>query len=83
MWWVYIIRTERGPLYTGITTDIERRFKQHKSGKGGAKFFRGQIPGEVVFREMHPTRSSALKREASIKRLTRREKLDLISQRHV
>ena len=80
-WTVYIIQTKNLKLYTGITTDLDRRFKEHKGlikGKG-AKFFNSNPPEKVVFKEFHVDRSSALKREAQIKKLKRKEKLELIS----
>jgi len=72
-WQVYIIRCSDDSLYTGITTDIERRFRQHKEGKE-AKYFRGRNPQEVIYLENGHTRSTAAKREAAIKGLSRAEK---------
>lgn len=77
-WHVYIIETECGKLYTGVTTDLERRFSEHKASKKGAKFFRGAIPLKIVFSEKELSRSEALKKEAAIKKLSRKDKLDLI-----
>jgi putative endonuclease len=65
-WHVYIIRCSDDSLYTGITTDIGRRFRQHAEGKG-AKFFRGRTPLHVVYREENHSRSSAAGREFRIK----------------
>jgi putative endonuclease len=77
-WQVYIILCTDNSLYTGITTDIERRFRQHADAQG-AKYFRGRRPGEVVYLEGGHTRSTASKREVAIKRLLRVEKLRLIA----
>jgi putative endonuclease len=77
-WYVYIIRASDDSLYTGITTDVSRRFNEHCSGKKGARYFRGRKPLEVVYTEAHPDRGSALRREAVIKKLTRVGKMDLI-----
>ncbi|MBL0226059.1 MAG: GIY-YIG nuclease family protein [Geobacteraceae bacterium] len=77
-WQVYMILCSDDSLYTGITTDIQRRFLQHASGRG-AKYFRGHRPLEVVYREEGHTRSSASKREREIKSLERPDKLALIS----
>ena len=77
-WYVYMIRASDGSLYTGITTDVQRRFKEHCSPDKGARFFRGRKPLEVVYTETHPDRSSALQRESAIKKLTRGEKIELI-----
>ncbi len=76
-WLVYIILCSDDSLYTGITTDLQRRFDQHASGQG-AKYFRGRRPLEVVYREAGHTRSSASRREREIKELTRAEKGILI-----
>ena len=80
-WFVYIIEAENGHLYTGITTDIERRFQQHQTKTGGARFFHTSQAKKLVFQESHPDRSSASKREAAIKKLSRQAKIDLIQQR--
>jgi putative endonuclease len=77
-WTVYILRTESGRLYTGITTDLERRVSEHQGSPRGAKALRGDAPLGVVWSEAHPDRSSASKREAAIKRLPRADKLALI-----
>ncbi|WP_226989362.1 GIY-YIG nuclease family protein [Desulfuromonas sp. TF] len=66
-------------LYTGITTDIERRFRQHE-GRKGAKYFRGRQPRQVVYLEGGHSRSTASKREAEIKAMGRSEKDLLVSQ---
>ena len=76
-WQVYIIQTKTGKLYTGITTDINRRWSEHKNKKG-AKYFRLENPQEVVFMENRKNRSEATKRELEIKRFSRNEKLRLI-----
>jgi len=77
-WYVYIIRASDDRLYTGITTDVERRFNEHSGTPRGARFFRGRQPLEVVYTENHPDRSSALRRESVIKGLSRDLKLELI-----
>ena len=77
-WFVYMIRTTDQSLYTGITTDVERRFAEHKSGRAGAKYFRGRSPEQVVLVESGYDRSSASIREAQIKKLSREQKLQLI-----
>jgi len=72
-WCVYMIRCSDNSLYTGITTDISRRFQQHDEGKG-AKYFRGRSPLLVVYREGSHSRCSAARREYAIKRMNRTEK---------
>lgn len=68
-WCVYMIRCCDQSLYTGITTDVARRFNQHLSG-AGAKYFRAHKPEQVVYAETGHSRSSASKREAEIKKLS-------------
>ncbi len=77
-WQVYIIVCTDNSLYTGITTDIERRFREH-AGVQGAKYFRGRTPDKVVYLEGGHSRSTASKREAAIKKLLRADKLWLIA----
>lgn len=79
VWWVYIIETDKGALYTGITTDVARRFAEHLAtnegrGKKGARFFRSQRPLRVAYQEPHESRSAASVREAAIKRLNAAQK---------
>ncbi|MES2014343.1 MAG: GIY-YIG nuclease family protein [Patescibacteria group bacterium] len=77
MYFVYILECSDASLYTGITTDVARRFNEHKNNVG-ANYTRSKGVKRVVYSEKHPDRSSALKREAAIKRLTRAKKLILI-----
>ena len=79
-WYVYIIESSDASLYTGISTDVKRRFAEHGGKAKGAKFFRGREPRKVVYEECHPDRSCALKREAEIKKLRREMKLGLINK---
>ncbi|MFH1386553.1 MAG: GIY-YIG nuclease family protein [bacterium] len=76
-YYVYIIECSNQAPYTGITNDLERRFRQHKEGKGGryTAYNRGV---KVRYSEVHATRSEAAKREAQIKSFSRTEKLALI-----
>lgn len=80
-WEVYVIKTESGKLYTGITTDLDRRFNDHQKQQKGARFFRISGPESVVFRESHPNRSEATKREIVIKKMSRVEKLTLLESK--
>lgn len=77
---MYIIQAESGKLYTGITNNLELRFKNHLKQKG-ARFFNFSRPKEIVFREPHETRSSASKREAQIKKMSRTMKLSLFEDK--
>ena len=74
---VDILRCGDGTLYTGITTDLERRVAVHNSGKGG-KYTRSHLPVTPVWWEKVPDKSAALRRELQIKALSRAEKLELI-----
>jgi len=78
-WFVYIIEATDGSLYTGITTDLERRFNQHLKGTG-AKYFNGRTPRKIVYSESEHNRSSASVREAAIKKLSREQKQKLIQR---
>lgn len=77
-WCVYIIETDDGLLYTGITTDLVRRWRAHRELKSGARFFRGRQPRRLRFLESGHDRASASRREAAIKRLKRSAKWQLI-----
>jgi putative endonuclease len=77
-WMVYMIAASDGSLYTGITTDMARRWREHCSGSRGARYFRGRSPQRIVYLEPSVDRSSASQREAQIKRLTRTQKQVLI-----
>ncbi len=74
MWHIYIAKCADGTLYTGITTDIERRMREHNSDTVGAKYTRARRPLTLVYTEDCETRSEASKREACIKKLSRSEK---------
>lgn len=77
-WYLYILRCGDGTLYTGITTDVEKRLEAHSSGKG-AKYTRGRQPLTLVYRESCGSHSQALKRELAVKKLNRQAKEDLIT----
>jgi len=76
-WKVYILKCSDGSLYTGITTDLARRVREHNSGKG-AKYTRSRRPVAPVYSEDYPDRSSASREEARIKKLSRDDKLFLV-----
>lgn len=77
---VYIVECKDGSLYTGWTTDVERRVKAHNAGRG-AKYTQWHAPVKLVYVEEHLTRSAAMQREAEIKRWPRAKKLQLIGDR--
>jgi len=76
-WFVYMLRCGDGTLYTGYTDNVFRRLAVHQSGKGG-KYTRSHLPVTLVYQEELPDKSAALRREAAIKRMSRKEKLELI-----
>ncbi|MBI5078173.1 MAG: GIY-YIG nuclease family protein [Candidatus Yonathbacteria bacterium] len=78
MYFVYLIECKDGSLYTGITTNVERRFKEHKDGIGG-HYTSAKKAVRVVYTERYPDRSSATRREAEIKGWRREKKLHLIN----
>ncbi|MBL0848171.1 MULTISPECIES: GIY-YIG nuclease family protein [Mammaliicoccus] len=75
--YTYILECKDHTLYTGYTTDLERRLKVHNDGKG-AKYTRIRRPVKLVYHEIFDNKSEALKREYALKQLTRKQKLALI-----
>jgi len=81
-WFLYLIRCNEGSLYTGITTDVDRRLVEHKNDSlKGAKYLRGKSPLFLVWQAEVEDRSTALKLENRVKKLSRREKEDLINKK--
>ncbi len=74
MWIVYILLCEDGSFYTGITNNLEKRFSEHKNGKGG-RYTRSHKVVKIVYQEELLTHSQALKREAEIKKWSRERKI--------
>ena len=80
-WFVYILRCADNSLYTGITTDIDKRLKQHNGSKNhGAKYTRARQPVILVYQEPSASRSTASKREIALKQLKKADKEDLINR---
>ena len=79
-WFVYMVRCADGSLYTGIAKDVARRFKQHNAGTA-SRYTRTRLPVELVYQEAQQNQSSALRREAAIKAMDRREKLAMAKQK--
>ena len=77
-WHVYVLECGDGSLYTGITVNLEDRLTAHNDGTGG-KYTRSRLPVRLVYSEAATDRSAASKREASIKKLSRRAKQALIA----
>lgn len=80
-WAVYILKCGDGTLYTGISNDVEKRVNVHNSGKG-AKYTRVRLPVSLAYQETATDRSTASKREAVIKKFSRKDKLRLIKLYH-
>ena len=78
MHYVYVLKCADGSLYTGYTTDVERRVAEHNAGEG-AKYTRGRTPVEPVHVERFESKSAAMSREYAIKQLSRREKERLVA----
>jgi putative endonuclease len=74
IWFLYILECSDGTLYTGITNDLDKRIAAHNAGKG-AKYTKGRGPVKLKFCFMRSSRSSAAKREAEIKKMTKEEKI--------
>ena len=77
--YTYIVRCRDGSLYTGWTTDLERRLRAHNEGTG-AKYTRSRRPVELVYAESFDTKEEAMRREYAIKQMTREEKLRLLQR---
>ena len=80
-WFVYILECHDFTFYTGITTDVERRLTEHNEGKLGARYTRARLPVKLVYSEKSENRSAASKREWEIKKLSRKQKKELISDK--
>ncbi len=77
-WYTYMVRCADNTLYTGITTDLERRVGEHNGNKKGARYTRSRRPVELVFSEAHTDRSMASSREMAIKKMRTSEKKALL-----
>ena len=78
---VYLLKCSDKSFYCGWTPDIKARLAKHNAGKG-AKYTRGRLPAKLVFLEKKKSKSAALKREAEIKKMTRKEKAALVSAKN-
>ena len=76
-YFTYMLRCADNTLYSGYTTDLERRIKAHNAGRG-AKYTRSRLPAKLVYFETFSTKSEALKREAALKKLTHKQKENVI-----
>ncbi len=78
-YYLYILSCSDNTLYTGITTDLNRRLQEHNSSVLGAKYTSGRRPVKLVYRAKFASRSAALQAEAHLKKLSRLKKLELIN----
>ena len=79
LWYLYVVRCTNGHLYTGVTTDVTRRFSEHQSGGiKSAKYLRGKGPLTLMYQEQVGSHGDALRREIAVKKLSRSQKLALI-----
>ncbi len=79
-WYVYLLRCSDNTLYTGITTDLTRRLKEHNSSKLGAKYTRARRPVQLAYVEAAQNRSLASKQECQLKKLSKIKKEQLVTQ---
>lgn len=79
-YFVYILECADGTLYTGIATDVERRFNEHVSGKG-SKYVHARGANCILYSEQCPDKGTALKREIAIKKMSRKEKMMLVTEK--
>jgi putative endonuclease len=79
VWFLYVLECSDGSFYTGISNDLEKRIKEHNSGKG-SKYARARLPVQLIYSEKIETKSQALKREIEVKRLTRIQKEQLVGK---
>lgn len=77
MWFVYVLLCEDSSLYTGVSNDLEKRFLDHKNGKGG-HYTRSHKPIKIIYSEQLSTQSEALKRESEIKSWSREQKIRIL-----
>ncbi|MDH4046874.1 MAG: GIY-YIG nuclease family protein [Gammaproteobacteria bacterium] len=79
VWSLYLLRCSDGSVYTGISTDVERRVRQHESGAKGAKYLRGRGPLQLLYQREIGDRSLASRVEYQVKQLSRQEKEDAVN----
>jgi len=78
-WYLYMVRCNKGQLYTGISTNVERRFAEHVSGRG-AKFLRGKGPLTLLFQKQVGSHSEALRLELQVKKMSKSAKEQWITE---
>ena len=80
MWHIYILQCKDKTFYTGITTNLKRRIKEHNFSKLRAKYTKGRRPVKLVYSSVKKNKSSALKEEYRIKKLSRGEKIEAVER---
>mgnify|MGYP001391724376 CR=1 FL=1 len=80
VWYLYVVRCVDSTLYTGITTDVGRRVREHNASKRGAKYTRARRPVELVWTREYKSRSEAQKAEYSFKKMFHKEKWEVINE---
>jgi putative endonuclease len=78
-WYAYLLRCKDGSLYCGITTDLDRRLREHNQGRAGARYTRARRPVTLVYAREFPDRSAAARFEYRLKQLDREAKLKLLA----
>ena len=79
-WFLYVVHCSDGTLYTGVTTNVSRRIREHNTGSRGAKYTKTRRPVRLVYRIDFETRSAAQKAEHKFKKLTRKQKNEVINE---
>ena len=80
MWWVYIVLCADNTLYTGVTTDVRRRLREHNNTPRGAKYTRARRPVVLAYKKEYSSRTAAQSAEYSLKKQTRAQKLEIIKK---
>ncbi len=80
LWFVYMVRCADDTLYTGVTTDIERRLHEHNGSARGARYTRARRPVKIVWQEESASRAAACRREYEVRHYDRRKKLSLLAE---
>ena len=80
MWWLYVVRCGDGTLYTGVTTSVERRIREHNGSSRGAKYTKARRPVELVWTKEYKNRSEAQSAEYNFKKLFHKQKWEIINE---
>jgi len=83
IWFLYMVRCSKGALYTGISPDVQARVAAHNTGKGARAVKALGLPVELVYKERIGSKGSALKRELEVKRMSKKQKENLILEGHM